>query len=566
MLEITLLPELDRDVPTLTEHQPVEFVCAAARGSNLALTVDGLALEPFLRPGDAAWRWRWNPGTAAGLHQLELLITDSHGNTIRQHYSLRVYTRKLDQERYEALIDDLQRVMYRLVAALSGAGAEGAILERGTSWQHSPAETFYALLETRLDTFASAVRRIAASPREHLRRTSASTPLGQANELSESAIAEIPRGHFEVAPPEAAADLQAALRPGGGLLPREVATQRAQPTTDTYEHRLLKQLLAQLARRARATGALAAHEAARLAASEAYMETASTRRVRAEAIVAGCQRAAATLRELRALPFLTEVGPLPAFRGATPLLQRDAAYREVYHMWQALRQQPQLAFDSPLFALPIAELPRLYESWCALQVAAALLTLGWEVRAQMLLETRQANTDEALEQLVMLNERTPLLTLARGSDTLILRYQPRYRPPRAKPPGANAQQSIEAQDSEAGMPYAMSLGSLDRYTHIPDLAIELWHAGTTPQVLLLDAKYRRDADGRGVPPDALADAYTYLGAIGYAGQRATLGAVLLYPGIGAPERFLSGVSTLPTLPGNSQQIATFLAELLPNST
>jgi hypothetical protein len=115
MLEITLLPELDRDVPALTEHQPVEFVCAAARGSNLALTVDGLALEPFLRPGDAAWRWRWNPGTSAGLHQLELLITDPHGNTIRQHYSLRVYTRKLDQEL-------VPKVQY-LSAALAGSTA-----------------------------------------------------------------------------------------------------------------------------------------------------------------------------------------------------------------------------------------------------------------------------------------------------------------------------------------------------------------------------------------------------------------------------------------------------------
>ncbi|MDQ2997209.1 MAG: hypothetical protein M3R61_09170, partial [Chloroflexota bacterium] len=83
-----------------------------------------------------------------------------------------------------------------------------------------------------------------------------------------------------------------------------------------------------------------------------------------------------------------------------------------------------------------------------------------------------------------------------------------------------------------------------------------------PQVLLLDAKYRLDADGRGVPQDALADAYAYFGAIGSAGQRATLGALLLYPGTGAPERYSSGVGTIPLLPGRTDTLAQQLAAWL----
>jgi large subunit ribosomal protein MRP49 len=97
---------------------------------------------------------------------------------------------------------------------------------------------------------------------------------------------------------------------------------------------------------------------------------------------------------------------------------------------------------------------------------------------------------------------------------------------------------------------------------VPDLAIEIQRTGEPPQVLLLDAKYRLDAEGRSVPQDALADAYTYFGAIGAAGRRATLGALLLYPGTGAPERYASGVGAIPLLPGRTAALAEQLAEWL----
>jgi large subunit ribosomal protein MRP49 len=94
------------------------------------------------------------------------------------------------------------------------------------------------------------------------------------------------------------------------------------------------------------------------------------------------------------------------------------------------------------------------------------------------------------------------------------------------------------------------------------LAIEVRRAGAPPRVLVFDAKYRLDADGRGVPQDALAEAYAYYGAIGWAGQRATLGALLLYPGAGAAELFASGVGAVPLLPGNADVLAPLLADQL----
>lgn len=539
-MDIHLSIEGPFDIPPIAEHQPVEFICPAPDGARLALSLDGQLLDPFLRPGEPAWRWRWNSGSAVGLHQARLNTTWPDGGVTHHVLALRVVPRKIDQDRYELLLDDIQRVAYGIVYALAGAGAEGSRLQREAPWRRSPAEEYYALFEERLEPFTRAVQRIATRPREHLRDSAARTPLGQAAKLEADVIAQVTRGVFDEAPPGVAAELQEALRPGGGLLPRDIPTSRSAPTTDTYEHRLLKHLLTLLLRRVRAIGALAGREAERLNACAALLGGAGTRRARISQIAAGCSAATQSLRELSSLPFLAEVGPLSAFRGTTPLFQRDPSYREVYRTWQALRAHPFIAFDSPHFAIPIADLPHLYERWCALEVVGALLGLGGEVREQRLVVRRHESSEEdELEFSVELAEQVPLLVLQLDSLTLTLRYQPRYRPQAADRAGA--------------------LESLDRHTHVPDLAIEVRRPGAAPQVLVLDAKYRLDAEGRGLPPDALADGYTYLGAIGRDGARATLGALLLYPGAGEPERYSSGVGLLPLLPGRGAQLAALLA-------
>lgn len=542
-MEISLSLEHDPDSAPIAEHQTVEFTCPAPAGARLVLAIGGQTLEPFLRPGESVWRWRWNPGTAVGVYRATLAATWPDGGATERTWPLRVVTRKVDQDRYESLLHEIQRAAYHVLYTLAGASAEGAGLEREAPWQRSPVEDYYALFEQRFDAFERAVRRIAARPREHLRRTEEQVPLGQAAVLNAEALAGLARGDFDEAPAGVAADLQAALRPGGGLLPRSVPTPQAAPTADTYEHRLLKHLLALLLRRARFLGGLAEREATRLDCGEAPAGSAGTRRIRAGQIAAGCADTARRLRELRAMPLLAEVRPLAAFRGATPLLRRDPAYAEVYRMWLALRQHPFVAFDSPLFYIPIADLPHLYESWCAIQVARVLLALGGVVREQRLVEQRGADGEEdELEFAVSLVEQAPLLVVEHGACALTLRYQPRYRPLRARS--------------------GDRLGSLDRHVRVPDLAIEVRREGAPPRVLLLDAKYRLDLEGRGVPQDALADAYAYLGAIGCAGERATLGALLLYPGTGEPEIYPSGVGAVPLLPEQANALEAVLAACL----
>jgi large subunit ribosomal protein MRP49 len=551
-----------QELPTVTEHQPVEFACAASAGTWLALAVDGQSLEPFLHPGDTTWRWLWNPGAAVGLHRATLARTAPEGTTERA-WTLRVAPRKLDQEHYELLLDDVQRVACNLAYTL-GAGAEGATLARHAAWERSRLEEYYALFAMRLPAFERAVRRIAQRPHEHLRGTTTNIPLGQAARLDDDALPNLARGTFDEAPAGVAMELQEALRPGGGLLPRMVPAARSAVSYDTYEHRLLRQLLATLWRRARFIGQVAEREVARLQNTNALIGTGSSRLARAQEIMDGCVAAAHTLRELRGLPFLAAVQPLPSFRGASPLLQRDPHYREVYRMWQALRQHPYLAFDTPLCAIPIADLPRLYEVWCALKVAQALLDSGGAVQEQRLVAMRSTTPDEELVATVDLVEDAPLLVITHGEQTLTLRYQPRYRPAGK---AVASRQSAAAQHAGKEMlssivHHSSSLHSLDRFTHVPDLAVEVEWPGAAREVLLLDAKYRVQADGRNVPPDALSDAYTYRGAIGVAGQRATRGALLLFPGRGGAEVYASGVGVVPLVPGSTTELAHILDMLL----
>ncbi|MGB9634089.1 MAG: nuclease domain-containing protein, partial [Chloroflexaceae bacterium] len=295
---------------------------------------------------------------------------------------------------------------------------------------------------------------------------------------------------------------------------------------DSYEARLLRRLLDVLERR---------------------LETLTAAVELPVALAERASAARARLRALRAQPFLADVSPLNGYRGPTTRLLRDPDYRIVHRFWRLTRRQGEVRQEETPLSVPVADLPRLYERWCVAQVALTLLEWpGHTLVSQALL----AENGEARPGLP---EDAPLVALARpdGSE-LRLRYHPRYRP-----------FSGNDQTPVPGQP-APGIGSLDRHTRVPDLGLEIWRPGAVPRLLALDAKYRLDAAG-GVPAEALAEAYSYLGGLGAPdGARAALGVALLYPGTGAPESYPSGVAALPLLPGVTTALTAWLAEFFPS--
>jgi hypothetical protein len=482
----------------ITEWQAVELACLPPAGVTLALSIGGELLEAFLRPGEALWHWRWNPQNAVGSHTLELHAHWPDGTQQQMAYRLEVLPRKLDAEHYELLLEELEAAAWRVLLALRGPSLGAAV---GNPGEPDPAEAIASLFGERFAPFVAAVERLARRPTTRLQATLEQVQPGLAHDFSQ--VGARP-GRLD---PAARAEQRRPQQPAS--LVQQFAT-IAQPGSSgsyaTYEYRLLLRLLGALRLRAQnllRTPGLPAHSRERLV--QAHKQ----------------------LAELRQLPTFAGITPLPTFHGPSPLMQRDPDFRIVYRMWQSLRRHGQIALESPLFSLPIQELPHLYECWSALSLALALLQLpDWQLADQQLLagESDQFTLD--------LTSERPLLTLSNASGArLLLYYQPRYRPI------SNFQSS---------------LGSLDRHTRIPDLVIELQAPGAAPALLICDAKYRLEASG-GLPEAALADAYVYLGSIGEAsGQRRGVAAWLFYPGQGAEERYPSGVGALSLLPGDDK--------------
>lgn len=537
-LEMELSLTVDGDLPAIAEHQPVEFVCVPPQGAMLELAVDGLVLSPFLRPGDARWRWAWNPGAAVGRHTLRLAVRIDGEICDERQWQLPVAPRNIDSERYLAILEDVERLAPALVRSLAGAAVE-ARLGRSDDMPRLWFEDVAALFGSAFDRFEQAVRRILAHPRSTLQRNDERVALGRARELSAMALQRAVQGDLEAAPPDAAPHVQRLMRPEGGVLPRTVMQESSRDTYDSAEHRLLKRTLELVRGRARRCTERAQRAIARLEA----VAPGSARAARARAIAARGEQCTRRIADLLAAPFFEQVTVLRQPPAVTPLIRRDPDYRQVYWMWRALHQRLVVDPGAP-FDLPVVDLPLLYERWCVVQVVEALLNLGVNAHFCSLLTPPLEDADAWSFRL---RHDEPLLIAARNGWTLRLRYQPQYRPALD---GRNDDPRLpERRLSLSQAAYDSPLVSLDRHTRIPDIAIELVRPDHPSRVIVLDAKYRLDADGRGVPADALAEAYAYAGAIGAFGIPAVVAALILYPGVGATERYPGGAGAVPLLPG-----------------
>ncbi|MCU0492640.1 MAG: restriction endonuclease-like protein [Chloroflexaceae bacterium] len=528
------------EAASVNEWQPLELACLPPEGAALELRVGADSLEPFLRPGDPTWRWAWNPQNAVGRFVVTVRATWPDGGMQELRAALEVLPRKIDQERYQLLLDDLQTQAQALAYALHGGTAGGSTPPHSAE-RRTMLEEHAILFGEEFAALERAIARISTRPHTGLRPTEEQVELAQVQ-----SFAEIRDWRVEI--DSLTPDAAQSLTRHSSLVTRHsslVTRHSSLASPDTYENRLLKRLLATLWQRLRLLESLATQEG-----------------VAGRMIAERCAAVAPRLRELRALPFLTEVGPLSRFHGPSQVTQRDPSYRTVYRYWQLLRRRPMLDLHGP-FELPLHELPRLYEYWCVVRMAQALLALpDCQVLEQQLLAP-ETNTSFTLS----LREEAPLLTLAWHNTTLRLRYQPRYRPLQI----ADCRLQIDrTENQEPEIDYnrqspianRQSPGSLDRHTRVPDIVVEIEPAKGQRSLLVFDAKYRLDASG-GVPEDALADAYSYLGSIGRSdGSRAAQTVLLLYPGQRQPEWYPSGVGALPLLPGGGNELERWLAEQL----
>ncbi|NTV62379.1 MAG: DUF2357 domain-containing protein [Oscillochloris sp.] len=492
----------------IEEWRVAEFTCLPPTGATLQLWVGDLELEPFLRPGDPAWRWRLPARGAVGSFGLLLRAEwpDGHAEELRS--TLLVRPRKLDAQRYHDLLADLERLGPNLLFALTGGTVPGGWADPADPHRPGPAEELAGLLGPDTDLFLAAAERVMRRPPERLRPGLRLVDPGLARDLS-----ALDRAHLHAA----AAPADKADAPTERAHQLDAIPERQSISSyDSYESRLLKRTLALLARRVA------------LLDDTPDLPGPARRRV---------THVADRLRSLRAQPILAEVAALSQFAGPSPRMQRAPDYRAIYRMWQLLRRRPQIAWDKATLALPIQDLARLYERWCVAMVSFCLLHIPDLRLVEQSIARHDPEDDTAWT--LRLAEGGPLLVLDSPTGTqLRLFYQARYTP------------------------HGISLRSLDRHTRVPDLALEISRPNAPPRLALLDAKFRLDPTG-GVPEEALSDAYSYLGSIGTSdGERAVSAVALLYPGLGSAEIYPSGVAALPLLPGTLHELSGWLEHVL----
>ncbi len=468
---------LNGQPPTIIcERAAGEWSCAVPVGATARLRIGDTELEPFLRPGESIWRWRWVAPASAGSYPVCLTITTAT-EQIEWRYVVDVTPSLLDAERYAALLTDLARLLPGAAHALAGGWQPAGMGDHGVPDRMA----LLALLtgptaRQIIDTVAQLARR--PSPRRL--RLTGPRELGAWPRDPDPARWRI------------AAD--AVPLPGSGW-PDRVWMQMPLPDPNQRSLHLAALVTDRL-----------------LMAANWLIATPLPSDVRLRLI-----GVMARLRALRVqLP--QPARPAVALSGGMPALAGERRLRAYYPL---LRRQAGVGWTPDLFAIPVREVARLYELWCVIQVAMALLALAdWHAQTQALIDH-----DAALR----IEPDQPVLTLTRATgDTLTLRYQPRYAP--------------------AGQPFA----SLDSRVRIPDIGLEVIMPGQPPRLIALDAKYR--ADGGELPASAIDEGYSYLAGIGRSdGQRAVIGLALLFPGAGPVTTYASGLTLLPLWPDADQQ-------------
>ena len=509
--------DISLEARDFAEWNPVEFACVPfeqVRSVRLLVGHDDLGL-PTTTPFDQTWRWVWQPRGVAGTVHGSLQITFNDERREQHDFKLNLHPRLLDQQTWHDLIGDVSRLARSVATHLGGAAFAHATLVP-LSDQTTPLEEAFALLQRHVATLEHTSRQIFAQALSQLRPQVRRAPFGTQPTIIQP-TSDLIRDVEPLDDP--ATPILQRVRDQLGGVPQTITTRQPHASFDTPEHRWLVGLIELIERRLRRLRGLVEEEHQRQS------------RPRLAQLAAQIEHALHRLRTLRNEPILHGI---PA-RRTPPQSQRmirDHRYRRLVRLWRELRQTPMLTLEVGALALPIHDLPTLYEQWCALIVAEIVAQSGAIISQTLLHE------DVERERWTLnLNTFTPLLEIQHDDGQYHLRYQARY----------------------TQHPDEHGLQSLDGYMRIPDLVIERIKHDQV-DVLVLDAKYRRANDGR-APQDALDDAYAYRGSIGKDGASRVIHAAILFPATAHAADF-GTVSALPTLPNYVDAVRDVVGKFL----
>lgn len=464
------------------------FVLTGAEGASQAdLLIDELPLEALRAPEPDAARWRWETGFHAGVVDCCLKLD---GKSFAFEITTDPEVRKLSREAFDVMVSEVLEDTFALFALSSFRKA----VARGDGRKLPPVARL-EFLRSRMGHLVQTVRAIDARPRRVLKAEDELTPFWRAGRATPPEVLKSFRSGRLVA--EAGVSrLPAAMR---GHLPATIRRSVRRSSLDIPAHRQIK---ASLEVWARWLEGVASDFGKRTPEDpeDGRLVRLWARRTR---------RMSRELRDLLALPFLSDVGAGAPRPDAAPIWRGEPQYRRFAALHRDFSRGIADVFGDFL-QMPLARTFDLYELWSYLRLArAAVVKYGAdEVDFSGLFEAGQGITLAAGEAVVRL-----------PSAGIALCFQRTYR---------------EYWREKDGR------GSFSREMR-PDVAIEaLDGAG---RLIVLDAKYRI---GAGLN-DALASAHMYRDAL------------VVADGAGEVRQLVSGAYLLspasPTVEGNWETAA-----------
>ncbi len=355
----------------------------------------------------------------------------------------------------------------------------------------------YESLKSNFSELRYAVERIAESPRKRLIDENKRELLFLAHEVSEDTIYDMCAGGGRLTPYSGrgfspSLEKRYTSKKGRKYIPEDVIVPTSRTDNDVFENQLLKRFLSLVAVNMRAFRSMMANDT--------KIQTS-----RREEILRDCDEFVRDSISMLRFPFLDEVSEARDLMKTTLALRRDVQYMRFYDIFKKFISYPY--YDrSKILDIPIEKICDLYEYWCCAVVFKVLLSLkdeGWEAR-QSFLETDEL--EMGFETKIRRNR--PILTLIKGRERIELIFQYEIK--------------SFIQEKTSGKP------------NRPDMAVMYYKNDRFANMVILDAKYRKDLfqeDVENSTLSAINSMHKYRDAFrDKNGARMCGWAIILYPG------------------------------------
>ena len=415
--------------------------------------------------------WNWHPIDYAGLYRIEIQTIDA------QRYTtwIRVFPRKLTQRLYEKMKNELSEIALDLLYRLdSPANERTAYMPRvqDTSPLHDYKQ-ICGIIEALRDIMAQ----IRRDPHHTLRTRSVQRDWQTAARFPAEAV-PLP-GASLVLPPSLV------QKHGLRHLPLSWHMQERNLTFDTYENRLLKQFLQkQLVAKLTLIEKRAANEERRLKSVYARYHNPEDGSVlnQLQAAIVECQQMRQRCIRWSSEPFLQAVQPPNVTGKATQILLKHPTYSRFYHLYLLFQKRLKTTRDveATVHKLAMRRVSDLYEMWSIFTITRLAIEELLAAGYHMVSNTTFYEVEKDYFQFHV-RKNTASIILIRDDLRIEFKYEPVY-PNRVN----NRYKSAVVATIMGDNPLT------------PDMAIESYKGEIPQDILIFDAKYRRERASTGL--------------------------------------------------------------------